>query len=139
MIDEPHTISTVADTGDTITRECSCGWWTIGTVPEPDYHTPLAQREADHLAEMAKLVDGSIMQEVPPGHEYRLYFRYRASDHSRNHVVINAVWTGGFREVELWRWDSAGLAEAQAWCDQRHVVWQHSGFPVQPGQLLTHQ
>ena len=138
MIDEPHVVATVEDTGTQVVRECSCGWVTFGDIPEPAHHTPLAEREQEHLNEMAALADGTVWNEVPASHSYELILRRRLRDKTPNHVAIWAIWLGGFREVELWRWDAAGLAEAQQWCDQHYVIWRSSGSPVQPGELLRH-
>lgn len=139
MIDEEHVITTVEETATALTRECSCGWVTIGDIPEPAHHTPLAQREAEHLTEMAKIADGSIWAEVPDRHTYELFLRRRPRDQSPNHVVVRAVWLGGFQEVLIWPWNAAGLAEAQTWCDQRYVTWArgHGGGQVQPGDLVN--
>jgi hypothetical protein len=133
-----HTITTVETTDTTVTRECSCGWVTIGTLPEPDHHTPLTQREAEHLREAAAIEDGSVWNEIPTGHSYELYLRRRPQDRTPNHVVIAAVWMGGSREVLIWPWTADGLARAQQWCDQHHVIWRRTGYPVQPGSLAAH-
>lgn len=139
-----HIIETVEESttdGVTqITRECTCGWVTIGTVPEPDFHTPLAEREAAHLVEAGKIEDQSIWNEVPAGHSYWLHLRRRLRDQTPNQVVITAVWTGGSQTVHIWRWDVQGLALAQRFCDERpnQVVWATSRFPVERGSLAVH-
>lgn len=141
-IELSHNITTVEATADSVTRECECGWVTIGTIPEPDHHTPLAHREADHLAEMAKIEDGSIWNDIPAHHSYELFLRRRLADQTPNHVVVNAVWMGGSQAVLIWPWNAAGLADAQEWCDNHHVTWARSrlggGHPVQPGSLAAH-
>jgi hypothetical protein len=143
-----HTIHTVDSDDTTVTRECSCGWVTIGTIPEPTHHTPLAEREATHLAEVAKIENGSVWFEIPAIHSYRLHLRRRALDQTPNTVVITAVWMGGSREAITWPWDADGLATAQWWINQqrynrdhryqRQTVWSHSGFPVGDDELAVH-
>jgi len=133
-----HIITTVESTPTSITRECSCGWITIGTIPEPDYHTPLVQRETDHLDEVAKLADGRVWGEIPGRHSYELFLRRRLRTGEPNEVVVRAVWLGGFREVLIWPWTAQGLAEAQQWCDQHYTLWSTTGFPVQPDSLARH-
>jgi hypothetical protein len=131
-----HTITTVESTPTSITRECSCGWLTIGTLPKPDHHTPLEQREADHFREVAQIEDGTVWDEVPANHTYELFLRRRLSDRTPNHVVVRAVWWGGFREVAVWPWDAAGLAAAQDWVDRHGARWVHDGSAVRPGELV---
>jgi hypothetical protein len=133
-----HTITTVDATDTELTRECSCGWVTIGTVPEPAHHTPLTQREADHLREVAHIADGSVWREIPERHGYELFLRRRLRTGEPNHVVITAVWLGGSREVLIWPWTPEGLAAAQQWCDQHYTRWQTTGFPVEPDSLARH-
>jgi hypothetical protein len=130
-----HIITT---TEMTVTRECWCGWITTGTVPEPDHHTPLAQREADHRRERAQIEDGTVWSTIPPERRYELYLRRRYRDQTPNEVVINAVWMGGSREVLIWPWTKAGLAQAQAWCDEHHVTWATSHRPVRPDELARY-
>lgn len=143
IYDGTHNITTVDEPPGRVVRECSCGWVTIGDIPEPAHHTPLAQREQDHLAEVAAIADGSVWKDIPPVHSYELHLRRRLRDGTPNQIVITAVWTGASRELSVDRWDSDGLASAQAWCDQkrregRRVVWAHNQFPVEPRSLAVH-
>ncbi len=136
-IDSTHVFTTVESTDTTVTRECSCGWATTGTVPEPDWHTPLARREADHVAKAAKIADGTVWDEIPERRYYRLHLRRRMRDQARNHVVVTADWGSGSREVLIWPWTAEGLAEAQKWCDEHPTCWT-TGHPVGPGSLARH-
>ena len=139
-----HQITTLAENAASIRRECSCGWWTFGAIPEPDLHTPLAEREAAHLLEARRIEDGSIWQLVPERHSYELFLRRRASNRKPNQVVIRAVWMGGFQEVLIWPWDADGLALAQEWCNSHRVTWMAdkswlwSGALVGPDELARH-
>lgn len=138
-----HEITTVESTDTEITRECACGWVTIGTIPEPDFHTPLADREAKHLEEAAKIDDQTVWDEIPYRHSYQLHLRRRLRDQTPNQVVVTAIWMGGSREVLNWPWNSKGLAYAQSWCNQmayekNPVVWATTGFPVERDSLRVH-
>lgn len=133
-----HAITAIDADETTITWECSCGWLTIETIDAPDYHTPIEQRKDDHLREAAAMEDGSVWNEIPPHHEYRLHLRRRLSDGTPNHVVLTAVWGGGFREVMNWSWTAGGLAAAQAWCDTHPTTWLRTGFPVTRDSLAVH-
>lgn len=132
----PHTIETVESesTAESVKRECSCGWATIGTVPEPAHHTPLAQREQDHLDEVAKIADGTVWDEIPERHSYQLSLRRHPRSRTPNKVVIIAVWSGGSQGVLIWPWNDEGLAAAQEWCDERPTVWP-DGSAIRPGSL----
>ena len=140
---QPHVITTVEASDSEIVRECWCGWVTVGSIPEPPHHIPLPKREQDHLAEAARIADGSIWQVVPRRHSYELFLRRRLRDQTPNQVVVRAVWIGGFQDVLIWPWTPEGLAEAQAWCDQPYVTvtWARTkdrdqGGPVLPGELV---
>lgn len=139
VYDGPHEITTVEDTGSEVTRECSCGWVTIGTVPEPDHHTPLAEREQTHLDKAAKVADGTVWDEVPDGHSYQLHLRRRLRGQTPNQVVITAVWMGGAREVLWFPWTVQGLRDAGTWLDANGgATWAHSGSPVVTADLGVH-
>lgn len=139
MIDGPHVIETVESSNTEVVRECRCGWVTVGTIPEPSHHTPLAEREAKHLEEAAKIADGTVWNEVPAGYSLRLHLRRRLRDHTPNEVVITAVWLGGSREVELFPWTFAGLAEAASWLDARGgATWEHNGARVDTTELTRY-
>lgn len=137
-----HGWSTVKVTATRIWRECQCGHATFGDIPEPAHHTPLADREAVHLAEMAAIADGSVWDQIPASHSFELVLRRRCLGQEPADVAVFAVWMGGSRLVLSWPWTSEGLAEAQAWCDNqantRHVLWSRSGTPVRPGDLAKH-
>jgi len=77
-------------------------------------------------------------QDVPWQHDHR--FRLRRDPHTGRpkDAVVRAFWTGGFTELHSWPWDARGLAQAQAWCDEHHAVWEHSLCPVAPGDLAGH-
>lgn len=145
-----HTIRTTeSETGDdgvvTFTRECECGWWTTAQDPEPAHHDPLADREAAHLAEVAAIADGTIWNRVPDQRRLQLSLRRRASDRSRRHVALVAVWMGGFQTVMVWPWTEAGLTEAQEVInrpDAPVVFWDDTtsreGRPVQGDNLADY-
>jgi hypothetical protein len=133
-----HEISTVSESDDEIVRECLCGWTTVGSIPEPDYHTPLVQREAEHLAKVAAIADGSVWALVPDRAEFEMALRRRFRTQEPAHVAVWAIWRGGSQEVLVWPWTEAGLAQAQQFCDSHRVHHARSGFLVQPGELAKY-
>jgi hypothetical protein len=133
-----HEITIIKSNADTRTWECTCGWLTIETINAPDYHTPIEVRKADHLREVAAIDDGSVYTEIPPNHQYQLFLRRRLSTGKPNHIVLIAVWMGGWREVWNWPWDEKGLGLAQAFCDRTPTTWQRTGYPVTRGSLAIH-
>lgn len=132
-----HVITTVEETATSVTRECSCGWGTVGDLPNPTHHTPLAEREAKHLLDRARIEDGTIFDLIPASHEYWLHLRRRVNGEP-NEIAITAVWVGGSQEVLIWPWTADGLAKAQKWCDKYRVCWSNTSIRVQPHQLAAH-
>ena len=71
-------------------------------------------------------------------HQHQLFLRRDPATGQPKEAVIWAVWQGGFAELHTWPCTAAGLAAAQAWCDEHGAVWQRSYFPVSPGELAVH-
>jgi hypothetical protein len=138
-----HTITTVEESGNSVVRECACGWVTVGEIPEPAHHTPLAVREQTHFDEVAKIADGTVWDEVPDRYTLTVALRRRLRGQAPNDVVINAVWLGDFRTVALFPWTPDGLGEAATWIDAHGgAVWSENGrltgSPVDTAALHRH-
>lgn len=131
------TSSDPSPSGLGIVRECACGASTVAVIPEPAHHVPWADREAKHLREAAAIADGSVWHGVPAVHSYRLLIRRRRHTPNPDEIVVSALWPDGFRDVLTWTADTAGIAHAQAWCDQHPTSWleRRDHSPIGPNDL----
>lgn len=126
------TVAPITDHGmDDWLWSCTCG----DTIPQLQGGTDdIRRRLQAHLKAKAC----GCPFPVPDQHEHRLFLQRHPETGASYRVVVQAVWTGSFQEVQAWPWAAAGLEQAQVWCDEHRTVWEHSGYEVRPGSLAVH-